>query len=550
MNKFLEQARTRAKQILDGFTPGQKAVTGVAVLVVIVGGYLFTSWAATPSYAPLFTGLAAEDAAKVTEALDTRGTPHKLANGGTTIMVPANDVYESRIALSAEGLPGSGTVGWGILDDQGITASEFRQRVDFQRALEGELVKTITSINGVEGADVHLVIPKEDLFTEDQQKSTASVLLRLKSGKTMSSGQVQSVVHLVASSVEGLDPRDVAVSDSDGNQLSAPGDDGADIAAGDFRAEQTARYERATERKVQEQLARLVGVNGVDVKVNAELNFNDERTVTEEFEGNDAPVVQERTNTEQFEGNSPVVGGPLGEAEAPIDTDAETQNYTKEQRDLMRAVNKTTRETQTKPGGVLRQTVSVLVNQGATTAPLATIEQAVAAAAGINQARGDEVSVALAAFDTTEQERADQARADAAAAARREDLLDGLKTAATLLVVGLVLLLGYRRLRRPLAVEEAIPLEQLALEAGDGGLLELDEEDIVELEPARQRDLVTYEGEDEASTVLVTRRHRRELDRLPGIEERLAENADIADLIDRQPEDVAQLLRGWLAERR
>lgn len=550
MNNLLEQVRTRGKQILDGFTPGQKAVTGIALLVVIVGGYLFTSWAAKPSYAPLFTGLAAEDAAEVTDALATRGTPHKLANGGTTIMVPANDVYETRIALSADGLPGGSTVGWGILDDQGITASEFRQRVDFQRALEGELVKTITSMDGVKGADVHLVIPEEDLFTEDQERSTASVLLRLKNGTTMSAGRVQSVVHLVASSVEGLDPGDVAITDSEGNQLSAPGEDGADIAAGDFRAQQTASYERETERKVQEQLARLVGTNGVDVKVKAELNFNDERVVTEQFDGEDAPVVQERTNTEEFEGNSPGLGGALGDAEAPIETDAETQNYTKEQRDLTRAVDKTTTETETRPGGVLRQSVSVLVDQGATNAPLATIEQAVAAAAGVDEGRGDTVSVALAAFDTTALEREEQAREDAAADARREDLLDGLKTIATLLVVGLVLLLGYRRLRRPLAVEEAIPLEQLALVSGDGELLELDEEDIVELEPARQRDLVTYEGDDEASTVLVTRRHRRELDRLPGIEERLAENADIADLIDRQPDDVAQLLRGWMAERR
>ena len=124
-----------------------------------------------------------------------------------------------------------------------------------------------------------------------------------------------------------------------------------------------------------------------------------------------------------------------------------------------------------------------------------------------------------------------------------------VKTIGTLLLVGLGLMFGYRRLR-PAPIEEAIPLEHLALQAGESELLELDEEDIVELEPARARDLVAYEGDDEPSTVLVSRRHRRELDRLPGLEERLAENADIADLIDRQPEDVAQLLRGWMAERR
>src|SRR5690606_38856325 len=158
------------------------------------------------------------------------------------------------------------------------------------------------------------------------------------------------------------------------------------------------------------------------------------RVVTEEFEGNDAPVVQERASEEEFEGNSPAAGGPLGEVDAPVDLEGETQNYTKNQRDLTRAVNKTTTATETKPGRVLRQSVSVLVDQGATNVPLATIEQAVAAAAGVDEDRGDTVSVALAAFDTTAQEQERQARDDAAAAARRDDLLDGLKTIATLVV--------------------------------------------------------------------------------------------------------------------
>ena len=549
MNQLLEKARERVKQILEGFTPGQKAVTGIAVLVVLVGGYLFTSWAAKPTYAPLFTGLSGPDAQAVTDALVAQGTPHKLANGGTTILVPNKDVYSARIALSADGLPSGGTVGWGILDDQGITASEFRQRVDFQRALEGELVKTISSIDGVESVSVHLVIPKEDLFTEDQQKASASVLLGLKPGTTMSASRVQSVVHLVSSSVEGLAPDSVAISDTAGNLLSAPGEEGADLAAGDFRAQQTAAYERRTKQKIEQQLQRLVGPGGVDVTVAAELNFDDASTTSEEFDGTDAPVVRETTNEETFTGNSPGTGGALGPEEAPIETDATNQDYTKTQADRTRAVDKTTRVTKEAPGKIVRQSISVLVDREATTATLDTIEQAVTAAAGIVEARGDTLSVAAEEFNTALEDAEAQARADAAETRRMDSLMDGLKTVATLLFVGLGLLFGYRRLRTPLT-EESIPLEQLALQAGDGELLELDEEDIVELEPARPRDLVTYEGDDEASTVLVSRRHRRELDRLPGIEERLAENADIADLIDRQPDDVAQLLRGWMAERR
>lgn len=546
MGEVLQRIRAQGKQILDGFTPGQKAVTGIAVLFVLVGGLLFSSWAGRSSYSPLFTGLQASDAAAVTDALKAAGTPYKLANGGTSILVPDNKVYESRIALSAQSLPAGGTVGWGILDKQGITASEFRQRVDFQRALEGELQKTIASMDGVTNATVHLVIPKEDLFTEDQQKATASVLLKLRPDTTMSASRVQSVVHLVSSSVEGLTADNVAVSDSAGNLLSAPGKDGADLAAGDFRAQQTAAYERKKAAEIKSLLASLVGPNGADVRVSAELNFDDNQTTSEEFKANNAPPVQTTTNNETFTGTNQAAGGVLGQTQTTVPGGNSQYNKTSEQQ--TQPVDRTTTTNRTAPGKVARQSVAVLLDRKKSASlNIADIQAQVAAAAGIVTNRGDTVSVSRAPFDTTVQDQQAKALADANASKRLNDLMSGLKSIGTLLLVGLGLLFGYRRLRGN-AVEETIPLEHLALEAGDGELLELDEEDIVELEPSRHH--VTIDGDDDPTTVLVSRRHRRELDRLPGLEERMAENADIADLIDRQPDDVAQLLRGWMSERR
>jgi flagellar M-ring protein FliF len=546
MNQLLEKVRTQGKQILDGFTPGQKAMTGLAVLVVLVGGYLFTSWAGKPAYAPLFTGLEPSAAAEVTEALDSAGTPYQLADGGRSIMVPKDDVYASRIALSAEGLPSSAENGWGILEDQGITASEFRQRVDFQRALEGELTNTIRAIKGVQGAEVHLVIPKEDLFTEDQQKATASVLLDLRNGTALDARQVQTVVNLVASSVEGLNPRDVAVSDTDGTPLSVPGEDGADMAAGDFRAQQTASYERRTAEKLRTLLASIVGPAGAQVIVSAELDFDDRKTESQTY--GDAPQAIRITETgETFTGSSAPPGGVLGPDGGPVEG-GDTNDYGKNGREEERVVDTTVETVDNAPGSLVRQSISVLVDtERAQGVALETIEEQVATAAGIVAGRGDTISVARADFDTTIEDQQEQRARDAAAAERWDSLFGGLRSIATVLFVGFGLLLAYRRLRRPLP-EEEIPIEHLALESGDGELLELDDEDIVEMEPARN--LVAIEGNDDPSTVLVSRRHRRELDRLPGLEERMAENADIADLIDRQPDDVAQLLRGWMAERR
>jgi flagellar M-ring protein FliF len=546
MQEQLAKVRAQFKQIADGFTPGQKAVTGIAVLVVLVGGYLFSSWAGRTSYSPLFTGLEASDAAAVTDALTSAGTPYKLANGGTTIMVPANRVYQSRIGLSAEGLPSGGTVGWGILDKQGITASEFRQRVDFQRALEGELDKTISSMDGVSNSQVHLVIPKEDLFSEDQQKATASVLLKLKPDVTMGAGQVQSIVHLVSSSVEGLSADNVAITDSAGHLLSAPGKDGLAAAAGDIRAQQTAAYEERTATKVENLLTSVVGPNGADVRVHAELDYDDTETTTQTFQANNAPAAQTTETNETFSGTNQAAGGALGQTETTVP--GGTSSYTKTGNTTTQPVDQTQTKTTSAPGKVLRQSIAVLIDRDKSNGlDINAIQDQVSAAAGIDAARGDTVSVTRAAFDTSVADQQAKDRSNADAERRMKNLMDGLKSVGTLLLVGLGLMLGYRRLRGQV-VEEAISLEHLALEAGDGELLELDEEDIVELEPSRHQ--IAIEGEDDPTTVLVSRRHRRELDRLPGIEERMAENADIADLIDRQPDDVAQLLRGWMSERR
>src|SRR5882757_7266789 len=260
-------ARRRASTVWSGFTSGQKTTLGLAIAAVVLGGYLFTKWAAQPTWTPLYGNLSSTDAGSVTSELKSKGVQYRLADGGATVMVPQAQVYQLRLDMSAKNLPTGGSQGYALLDKQGITTSEFRQRVDYQRALEGELARTIGAIDGVSGADVHLVIPAEDVFADDSRKPSASVLLRPKTaGKKFSSDQVRSVVNLVAGSVEGLTPDAVTVADSAGHTLSPPGAEGR-AAPGAAQAPRAQTFEDALSRSRGNMLPPVTGAGGGVVRV-------------------------------------------------------------------------------------------------------------------------------------------------------------------------------------------------------------------------------------------------------------------------------------------
>lgn len=223
MPSYLDKPMRRVQTILAGFSTGQKAVTALGLVALVLGGILFSSWASKPTFVPLFTNLTTADAAAITEKLGAQKTPYQLADGGRSVLVPQKDVYQLRLDVSSAGLPQGGESGYALLDKQGITTSEFQQHVEYQRALEGELAKTIGAIDGVDGTIVHLVIPTEDVFANHTRKPSASVLIKTKPGKTLAPGQVQAVVHLVSASVEGLTPEQVTVADAKGQVLSTAG---------------------------------------------------------------------------------------------------------------------------------------------------------------------------------------------------------------------------------------------------------------------------------------------------------------------------------------
>ena len=530
--------KQKASKAMAGFSTGQKVVTGIAVIGLVGGFMMFSSWAGKPSYSPLFTNLQPSDAAAITQKLTSNKVAYKLADGGSTVMVPQSVLYQQRMELSASGLPAGGNDGYKLLDKQGITTSEFRQRVDYQRALEGELAKTIGAIDGVSAATVHLVIPKDDVFAADDHKASASVLVQNIPGKTMSPEQVQAVVHLVSSSVEALDPSAVTVADGKGNVLNAPGDDGMLAAAGDARTQQRFTFENSMAKSLQDMLSQVLGQNHAVVKVTADLDFNQVSTTTETYDDKPAPVVSESTSKENFTGTGtpPNTTGLTGNTTGTATTN---NNYTKDDAQRTMAVGKVTSEVKQAPGTVKRLSIAVALDSGAKNADKAQIEQLVSAAAGINAQRGDTVAVNALAFDTSAAQAAQKDLKAAAKAKSQQGMMSLAKTVGVLLIVGVALLLVLR------STKKSVRRVPIALPA-----------DLAELEGPRHAlaaGAIDLNGDDRVLVGVGAGSHEAtSFDSIPtpNLPAAAVANSDIVQLIERQPDEVAQLLRSWLADRR
>ncbi len=515
--------KDRGVTIYSQFTAGQKMMVVVATVGLLFGGMTFMRWAASPSYVPLYTNLEASDAADVTDQLESMRVPYELEDGGSTIMVPRDDVYQTRLDLSAEGLPRVGGDGWNLIDDQGLTTSEFRQRVDFQRAMEGELARTIASIDAIDTATVHLVMPEDDLFAGDDVHPSASVLV--DTGDTpLAAGQVQAIVHLVSSSVEGMTTDFVTVADTDGRVLSAAGEEGMDLAAGDQRLAQRSAYEAGLARSIQSLLDPVTGVGRSRVVVSADLDFDERESVTESFgEPETAPVVSESTSNEEYtNSDGTTVGGVLGPDAIPVADGGGESSYTRADENRTFAVDKITEQVRAAPGGVERLSVAVLVDEdaGVNTAEIADL---VTAGAGLVPARGDSIEVTAMAFG----DAGDLDLTDGTASSGGDDqmVMTLARTGGVVLLVLIVLGLAYRSARRSSLAKYpiAIPLPGAADEAE---LLLAD----LEAEIGAAAEHAALEPAEPSRAVVLQNQ--------------------IGELIDRQPEDVAAVLRTWLADRR
>jgi flagellar M-ring protein FliF len=530
---FLNVIRQRIARVNAGFSSGQRTVVVIAVLALALGGYGFTKWAGKPSYAPLFSNLDPTDASAITEKLNSEGVPYTLADGGTTIMVPSDKVYQTRLDASAEGLPAGSADGYTLLDKQGVTTSEFRQRVDFQRAMEGELAKTIESIERVDSAAVHLVIPPEDVFADSDQKPSASVLVKTRATADLGADQVRAIDHLVASSVQGLDPNQITIADAKGNVLLAPGEEGSTSAAGDLRTRQTRAFEQARAKELQTMLDKVVGPGRSVVQVNADLDFDKRSTKTESYAKGTAPVLAEQSTSEKYSGTQSGATGVLGPDAPTTGATGSGNDYDKSDTRRDFGVDRTTEETESAAGKINKLQVAVLLDGKAQVNPT-ELQRAVAAAAGIDTKRGDVIEVTRVPFDDSAAKEAADELADARSADQREQIISLARTAGLALLVVVILFLAWRSMRK-------------AAKAGAGSSTSID---LAELE--RQRAVLTRTDVEPANELPEPdpEAERRQLEIAAEDRKRVAVQQEVGELIQRQPEEVARLLRSWLADRR
>lgn len=288
-------------QINQGFanmSVGRKVFLLLTLAVALAGVSVLWLWMQQPDLQVLYANLSTDDAGAVTAKLRESRVPFELSPDGSAVFVPAEKVHELRLQLATQGLPQGGGVGFELFDRSALGTTEFVQKLNYRRALQGELARTIGQFAEIASARVHLVVPDRRLFADHQEPSRASVVVTLRPGKQLSPGQVQGIVHLVSSSVEGLDPRAVTVVDSHGQILSRSSNgSGAEDLPQD-QLDYQRHLEKALETKIQTMLERVVGVGKAVVRVSSVLDLR-KVELTEEKYDPDTQVVRSEQRTQE-----------------------------------------------------------------------------------------------------------------------------------------------------------------------------------------------------------------------------------------------------------
>lgn len=419
---------------LNSLSQRQKLAAAAALafaIALVIGAW---SWTRTPDYSVLFANLEEHDGGTIITALQQRNVPYRIAAGGNAIMVPSGQVHDVRLQLAAEGLPKGGLVGFEVMENQRLGVSQFLEQVNYQRALEGELSRTVRSISSVASARVHLAMPKQSGFLRDEQKPSASVMVSLYPGRSLGESQIAGIVHLVASSVPKLANDDVSIVDQSGNLLTRAPDAERHSGLSSTQLGYARDIEAAYLRRVESLLKPMIGEHNFRAQIAADIDFSRIEETAESYKPNPAPTqaIRSQQTSEQFsgvagEGGVPgaLTNQPPTPAEAPIvdpapvGDEAANNNAQPINRNRSATLNyeldRSIQHIRHATGQIRKLSVAVVVRERSETMPngqtrnvpltpeeVQRITALVQSAVGYNAQRGDVVQVSSAPFAESE----------------------------------------------------------------------------------------------------------------------------------------------------
>jgi flagellar M-ring protein FliF len=405
-----------------------------AIVALLVAGWL---WSQSPDYRVLYANLSDRDGGAIISSLQQMNVPFKFAEGGGALLVPEKQVHEVRLRLAGQGLPKGGLVGFELMETQKLGTSQFQEQVNYQRALEGELARSIQSLAAVSAARVHLAFSKPSVFVREQQKPSASVLLSLHPGRSLDPGQVSAIVHLVSSSIPDLPVSNITVIDQSGSLLTAQDNNNNNVGLDPGQLKYVRELEQSFVKRVEAILLPITGANNVLAQVTADVDFTQSENIAETFSPNQAAAAAAVRSQQSSESNGTGALGaggvpgalsnqPPGNATAPINASSApvaaqsgtTPSTTRRDSTVNYEVDKTIRHTRQAVGAIKRLSVAVVVNhrklidaQGKVSskalAPeeMEQINALVKEVMGYSKERGDSLNVTNSAFTVGEVEK-------------------------------------------------------------------------------------------------------------------------------------------------
>lgn len=540
---FINQLKQNRKMLL--------LIVGVIVIAISSITYL---WLKSDAYGVLFSNLNDKDGGEIISQLDKMNIPYKFSSSGTTILIPENKIYDTRLRIAQQGLPKGGAIGFELLDKESFGMSQFNEQINYQRALEGELSRTISIISSVDDARVHLAMPKPSLFVRERKFPSASVALTLLPGRSLSQGQIDAIIHLISSSVPELQADKVTIIDQNGNLLT--GEKYRDTNVNVAQLEYSERIENLVRERVEKIIIPILGKQNVKVQVNADIDFSRQESTSEIYDPNSDVNNQTIRSKQQVENrqlaSSNAIGGvpgalsnqPVPTPSAPIDGENEAKDKDDKQKmyhlqsnnTLNFEVNRQIIHSKIPEGRIKRLSVAVLVNYKFATInevassneenqkneavekwvkldkeELTHIEALARQAMGFSDLRGDSLTVANLKFtDQIDDEN------DAITFLQKHEVYDMLKTAIKYLIYILIIWYAWRKVLRSVWIK--IQRQYLNTDKSDGTM--------------GAEDKLDYKAHSKLQQKI--------------FEDNMQQQQYIRKIVEKDPRVMALIIRGWM----